>query len=56
MAFVIAEVYFTAVYLGIRLRLRILARHAIQAARREFGIPDFRLYALANGIKHCLFS
>jgi hypothetical protein len=56
MALVIAVVYFTAVYLGIRLRLRVLARYVIRAARRVFGIPDFRLYALADGIKHCLFS
>jgi len=25
-------------------------------ARRVFGIPDFRLYALADGIKHVLFN
>lgn len=43
-------------YLGVRLRLRVLARHVIRAARRVFGIPDFRLYALADGIKHCLFG
>jgi hypothetical protein len=56
MALVIAVVYFTAVYLGIRLRLRVLARHVIRAARRVFGIPEFRLYALADGIKNCLFG
>jgi hypothetical protein len=26
------------------------------AARRVFGIPHLRLYALADGIKHFLFS
>jgi len=56
MAIVMAVIYFTAVYLGIRLRLRVLARHVMKAARRVFGIPDFRLYALADGIKHVLFN
>jgi len=56
MALAIAVVFFTAAYLGIRLRLRVLARYMIRTARRVFGILDFRLYALADGIKHCLFS
>jgi hypothetical protein len=56
MALVIAVAYFTSIYLGVRLKLRVLARHVLRAARRVFGIPDFRLYALADGIKHFLFS
>lgn len=36
--------------------LRVLARHLLRAARRVFGIPDFQLYALADGIKHFLFN
>lgn len=56
MAILMAVVYFTAVYLGIKLKLRVLARHLVRAARRVFGIPDFRLYALADGIKHLLFN
>ncbi|MFZ2053943.1 MAG: transposase [Candidatus Aminicenantales bacterium] len=56
MALVMAVIYFAAIYLGVRLKLRVLARHVLSAARRVFNIPDFRLYALADGIKHCLYS
>ncbi len=52
MAILMAVVYFTAVYLGIKLKPRVLAGHLIKAARRAFGIPHFRLYALADGIRH----
>jgi len=55
-ALVMAVIYFAAIYLGVRLKLRVLARHVLSAARRVFNIPDFRLYALADGIKHCLYS
>lgn len=56
MALVMAVAYFTSVYLGLKLKLRVLARHVFKAAQRVFGIPDFRLYALADGIKHFLFN
>jgi len=49
MAVLMAVIYFTAGYLGIELKLRVLARHIVRAARRVFGIPDFRLYAWAMG-------
>ncbi|MDI6765189.1 MAG: transposase, partial [Thermodesulfobacteriota bacterium] len=49
-ALVECAMYFAAVYLGDRMRVRILAEHALRAARRLFGIPDFRYYALADGI------
>jgi len=54
MALVMA--YFASVYLGLKMKLRVLARHVLRAARQVFGIPDFRLYALADGIKHFLFN
>jgi len=38
------------------LKLRVLAGHVIRAALRVFGIPNFRLYALADGIKRFLFN
>ncbi len=38
--------FFTAVVLGTRIKLEILATHLLKAAKRLFGIPDFRLYAL----------
>jgi len=48
---VLAASYFAAVWLGSRTKLNILAMHAMNAAKRLFGIPDFRYYALADGIK-----
>jgi hypothetical protein len=37
-----------------RAKLEILALHVLKAAKRIFGIPDFRYYALADGIKEVL--
>lgn len=56
MALLMAVAFFTSAYLGLKLKLRVLMRHMLRAARRVFGIPDFRLYALADGIRHFLFS
>jgi hypothetical protein len=49
---VLGAAYFAAVWLGRRTKLTILARHALDAAKRLFGIPDFRYYALADGISN----
>jgi hypothetical protein len=46
--------YFAAVHLGDRIRLKVLAYRALTAAKRLFGIPGFRYYALADGIKALL--
>jgi hypothetical protein len=54
MVLALCAMYFAAVYLGDRARVRILAHHALKAARRLFGIPDFRYCALADGIKRLL--
>ena len=43
--------FFTAVVLGTRIKLDILASHLLTASKRLLGIPDFRLYALADGIR-----
>ena len=56
MALVTAAAYFAAVYLGLRMKLRVLACHVLRASKRVFGIPDFRLYALADGIRQFLYS
>ena len=48
---VLAASYFAAVWLGTKTKLNILAMHAMNAAKRIFGIPDFRYYALADGIR-----
>jgi hypothetical protein len=50
-ALVNAVAFFTAVVLGTKMKLAILATHLITAAKRLFGVPDFRLYAIANGIR-----
>jgi hypothetical protein len=56
MALVQAAAYFAMVYLNLRTKLRVLTGHVLLAARRVFGIPDFRFYALADGIKAHLFG
>ena len=38
---VLAASYFAAVWLGTRAKLNILDMHAMNAAKRIFGIPDF---------------
>jgi hypothetical protein len=45
-----AVAFLTAVVLGTRIKLDILATHLIRAAKRLFGFPDFRLYAIADSI------
>ncbi len=56
MAILTAVSYFAMVYMGLRTKLRVLARHVMGAARRLFGIPDFHFYALADGIREYLFG
>ena len=53
-ALLLAVMHFTAVRVGMEARLKILALHALDAAKRLFGIPDFRFYALADGIRDIL--
>jgi hypothetical protein len=50
----LCAMYFAAVHLGDSIRLGVLAHHALKEAKRFFGIPDFRYYALADGIKALL--
>jgi hypothetical protein len=54
MARVPAAAHFTAVYLGVRTRIDVSAGYAPRAAKRVFGIPDFRDHALADGIREIL--
>lgn len=56
MAILLAVAYFAMVYLGLRIKLRVLAGHVLKAARRLFGVPDFQFYALADGIRELLFG
>lgn len=46
-----AVAFFTAVVLATRIKLKILATHLLTASKRLFGIPEFRLYAIADGIR-----
>ena len=46
-----AVAFFTANVIGSRMKLQILATHLITASKRLFGIPDFRFYAIADGIR-----
>ena len=48
--------YFASVYLGKRAKLAILVQHIERAAKRIYGVPEFRFYAIADGIKQLLFS
>jgi hypothetical protein len=51
---VMAAMFFTAVVLGTKMKLLILASHVLKPAKRLFGSPDFRYYALSDGIKEIL--
>jgi hypothetical protein len=53
---VMATAYFACVYLEKSIKLRILVHHIHRAAKRIYGIPEFRYYALADGIKQILYS
>jgi hypothetical protein len=51
MPLVLAVIYFSTMVLDGREKLNILAGHVLTAAKRVFGIPDFKYYALADGLK-----
>jgi hypothetical protein len=52
---VTAAAYFAATFLGQKMKLRLLCRELLVVSQRFFGIPPFRFYALADGIKRILF-
>ena len=49
-----AAAYFAATLLGQKMKLRILCEKLPIISQRFFGIPPFRFYALADGIKRIL--
>lgn len=51
---VTAAAYFAATFLGQKRKLRILCEKLLIISQRFFGIPPFRFYALADGIKNTL--
>jgi len=50
MALLLAVFYFLAVVLDTNQKLRIMTGHLLKQAKRVFGIPDFKYYALGDGI------
>ena len=51
-----AVFYFVSVELGKKLRLNILLKKIFEKAKRFFEIPDFKQYAIADGIYKVLFA
>jgi hypothetical protein len=51
---VTAVSYFAATFLGQQMKLRILCEKLLIISQRFFGIPPFRFYALADGIRKIL--
>ena len=51
MPLVLAATYFAACVLDHDSRLRVMAGYVERAAKRLFGIPDFKYYALADGMR-----
>lgn len=49
-----AAAYFAAAFLGQKLKLKILCEKLLIISQRFFGIPPFRFYALADGIRNLL--
>ena len=56
MVLVQAAFYFISVELGKKLKLNILLKKIFEKAKRFFEIPEFRQYAIADGIHKILFS
>jgi hypothetical protein len=54
MALALAAMYFTMTHLGHTSKLSILYHHAVRAAQRFFGVPDFRYYTIADGLRELL--
>jgi hypothetical protein len=56
MTLVQAVFYFVSVELGKKLKLNILLKKVCEKAKRFFEIPDFKQYAIADGIYRLLFG
>lgn len=54
MALVLVAMCFSMVHLGTKTKLSVLCHHAIRAGKRLFGVPDFRYYTIADGIREIL--
>lgn len=49
-----AAAYFATAFVGQKLKLKILCEKLLIISQRFFGIPPFRFYALADGIRNVL--
>ena len=45
-----AIAYFTSIYIGMNLKLKIMVQKIFILSKRFFGIPSFFNYAMADGI------
>jgi len=52
---ILAVAYFTAVYLGDNLKLKVLVERVYLVSKRFFGVPTFSNYAIADGLYNLLF-
>ncbi len=55
MALLLAVFYFVSVVLDQTQKLTIMAGHILKSAKRVFGIPDFKYYAIGDGLSN-IFS
>jgi hypothetical protein len=51
MPLVLAVMFFAACVLDHDSRLRVMAGYVEKAAKHVFGVPDFKYYALADGLR-----
>jgi hypothetical protein len=51
MALALLPLCFVMVYLCARAKLAVFCHHALRAAKRFLGVPDFRYHAIADGIR-----
>jgi len=52
--FVHAIAYFTSIYMGISLKLKLMVQRIFILSKRFFGVPTFFNYAMADGIYELL--
>ena len=51
MGLLLAVFYFMAVKLDTSVKLSIMSGYILKAAKRVFGVPDFKYYAMSDGIR-----
>jgi hypothetical protein len=52
---ILAVAYFAAIYLGGKLRLKMLVERIYLVSTRFFGVPTFFNYAIVDGLQDLLF-